>query len=181
VRVFSVSPVFGRQQRARGESASRLSRLQITLGYRDDPARNGNADEHATNTDLPRIMSAAIVTNTSDAIVECYPVEQDGDGWTASGVSGTFNFAADCSADGQFSGPVSLTNATSGTGSIANVPSGATCAVSESATLPPAPTNYTWAPCRVRSASPTSANHADREFHQYADPTDQLDHNSTRA
>ncbi len=66
-------------------------------------------------------------------------------GGPSGGVTGTFNFTADCTAssDGTYTGSIALSGATSGSGSITSVPAGANCTVSEGA-LPTSPQYYTW-------------------------------------
>ena len=65
-------------------------------------------------------------------------------GGPSAGVTGVFHFQASCDADGTFPGDVTLSAASSGTGSIAGVPAGANCTVSELASLPSAPAGLTW-------------------------------------
>lgn len=65
-------------------------------------------------------------------------------GGPSTGVSGVFSFEARCGADGVYGGSISLSQATSGTGTISGIPAGATCEVVELPALPAAPTGHTW-------------------------------------
>ncbi|QIL81069.1 hypothetical protein G7047_15040 [Diaphorobacter sp. HDW4A] len=65
-------------------------------------------------------------------------------GGPSAGVTGTFNFIANCGVDGSFTGAVALNAASSGTGSITSVPMGASCAIGEQPSLPAAPDGYVW-------------------------------------
>lgn len=111
--------------------------------------------------------NAVAFTNRLSRQVGAIALAKTISGGPASGVSATFNFNADCSAsnDGVYSGAISVTAAASGNASIANVPAGANCIVSE---VPPAagsaPANYQWgptpAPVTLAAVSPAGPNTA---------------------
>jgi hypothetical protein len=89
--------------------------------------------------------NSAAFTNTLTRQTSSIALNKTVTGGPASGVSGTFNFSADCSAssDGTFTGAITLTAATSGSSTIAAVPAGAICSVSETS-VPAAPAFYSW-------------------------------------
>jgi hypothetical protein len=86
--------------------------------------------------------NTASFTNTLTRQTSTITVNKTVTGGPAGGVSGAFNFSANCGTDGTFSGTIILAGATGGTGTI-GVPSGATCTVSETS-VPGAPANYAW-------------------------------------
>ena len=86
--------------------------------------------------------NTASFTNTLSQQTSTITVNKTVTGGPAGGVSGAFNFSANCGTVGTFSGTIILTSASFGTGTI-GVPSGATCTVSETS-VPGAPTNYAW-------------------------------------
>ncbi|MGH8121329.1 MAG: beta strand repeat-containing protein, partial [Rudaea sp.] len=84
----------------------------------------------------------ASFTNTLTRQPSTITVNKTVTGGPANGVSGAFDFSADCGTDGVFSGTIILTSATTGSIGI-GVPANATCTVSETS-VPPAPANYAW-------------------------------------
>ncbi len=88
--------------------------------------------------------SIASFTNTLTRNITSLALTKTVTGGPSAGVTGTFNFSAACGADGTHSGSVTLNSASTGTGTIADIPAGANCTVTESQALPTAPTNYTW-------------------------------------
>jgi hypothetical protein len=100
--------------------------------------------------------NTAAFTNTLTRPTTSIALNKTVTGGPASGVSGTFNFSADCGADGTFTGAVVLTVATSGTGTISGVPAGASCTVSETS-VPTAPASYTWGPTPAPVSVATTA------------------------
>ena len=87
--------------------------------------------------------STVTVTNTLKRLTSSIQLAKNISGGPVSGVTGAFDFSANCASDGTFTGSVTLTAATSGTGTISGIPAGAVCTVSEVAN-PSAPANYSW-------------------------------------
>jgi hypothetical protein len=84
------------------------------------------------------------LTNTLARSTAAIALAKNVTGGPSGGISASFGFTANCGADGSFNGSVALAHAASGTGSIANVPQGASCSVAENTPLPAAPANYAW-------------------------------------
>jgi hypothetical protein len=69
-----------------------------------------------------------------------------------SSLSGTFIFNIDCGAVGTFTQSITLSNATSGSVAINNLPYGTACTFSEASSLPTAPTGFTWGTLPARQS-----------------------------
>ncbi len=87
---------------------------------------------------------AVALTNTLARSAASIALTKTVAGGPAAGVTGNFDFTASCGVDGNYTGAVALSNASSGTGGIAGVPQGASCVVTENTPLPTAPVNYSW-------------------------------------
>ncbi|MBB6579133.1 hypothetical protein HNP33_003243 [Comamonas odontotermitis] len=92
----------------------------------------------------PPAASSVTLTNTLARANSDITVNKTVTGGPATGVSGVFNFTANCGADGTYQAAVTLSGTSTGAIAITNVPQGASCTVSEDAALPAAPAGYAW-------------------------------------
>lgn len=104
--------------------------------------------------------NVATFVNTLTRLTSGITIQKTVSGGPATGVSGVFNFTANCGADGTFQAAVALSAANTGSIAIANVPQGANCTISESAALPAAPADYAWGalPAAVTLVTASSGN-----------------------
>ena len=86
----------------------------------------------------------ATLTNTLARSLASIALQKNIVGAAAGGVTGSFVFTAQCGSDGTHMGQVVTSQANTGAGTIAGVPAGANCSVSEVEPLPTAPANYRW-------------------------------------
>ena len=92
----------------------------------------------------PPAAASVTLTNTLARANSDITVNKTVTGGPATGVSGVFNFTANCGADGTYQAAVTLSGTSTGAIAITNVPQGASCTVSEDAALPAAPAGYAW-------------------------------------
>ena len=92
----------------------------------------------------PPAAASVTLTNTLARANSDITVNKTVTGGPATGVSGAFNFTANCGADGTYQAAVTLSGTSTGAIAITNVPQGASCTVSEDAALPAAPAGYAW-------------------------------------
>ena len=78
-------------------------------------------------------------------------------GGPAEGLNGSFNFTANCGADGNFNSTVTLTGSNAGAIAIKDVPIGASCTVTQDPTRPTPPAGYEWDNAPLEPVSLTTA------------------------
>ena len=98
----------------------------------------------STNMAAPPDVASVTLTNTLARANNDITISKTVSGGPTTGVSGVFNFTANCGADGTYSAAVVLNSASTGAIAITNVPQGASCTVSEDVARPAPPPSYAW-------------------------------------
>ncbi|TDS73885.1 putative secreted protein (IPTL-CTERM system target) [Comamonas sp. JUb58] len=98
----------------------------------------------SVNMAAPPADNSAQLVNTLARANTDITISKSVAGGPAAGVSGAFNFTANCGADGSFNAVVTLNASNAGAIAIMNVPQGASCTVSEDPAMPAAPAGYAW-------------------------------------
>ena len=89
--------------------------------------------------------NTANFTNTLVQQTSSLVINKTVSGAPTGGITGMFSFTASCTnPSANYNGTVVVTGGTTGTTSIASVPNGSVCSVSENATLPTPPPGYLW-------------------------------------
>lgn len=121
----------------------------VTEGTRPVPPVNhiwveNPAPSVTVNMAAPPATNSAQLVNTLARANTDITISKTVVGGPTAGVNGSFNFTANCGADGSFSAAVTLNGSNAGAIAITGVPQGANCTVSEEPTMPAAPADYVW-------------------------------------
>ena len=104
------------------------------------------------------VNNRVTVQNTLKRKTLSLPLTKIIQGAPQGGITGRFNFNADCGLEGAFTTSIHLANATSANGAIAGIPSGASCTISEQSPLPTPPSGYSWDPVPAAQVVTVSSN-----------------------
>lgn len=91
---------------------------------------------------------AVSVTNTLQRQTGSLDLSQlfTGPAEATSQINGVFNFSLNCGIDGTFPLAITVTNGTSTPAVVSSLPAAASCTISATGAMPPAPGGYTWGP-----------------------------------
>lgn len=97
-----------------------------------------------SNITVPVNAESSVTVNNILNISSIITINKSVVGGPTSGVTGAFNFTADCGTAGIHPATVMLNAQSTGSNTITTVPQGASCTISEEPSLPAAPLGYLW-------------------------------------